>query len=119
MKVILGIPLNGKEEELRRHVSKVHKDLELLGFDVLNPLDIPFLQPFDWLDWSLRNQIILWNEAEALYLLEGWDDDNACSVLALVAEQRGCQVFVETYPQGHHRNALPNFKRKGGEHDWE
>ncbi len=118
MNILLAIPLGGDGQKVRANCERVQNELELLGFDVLNPLDIPFLEPFDWLDWSMRNSIMLWNEAEALYLMEGWDDDNACSILALIAEQCDVQIFVEKYSQDVHRNFTPLFKRKKlGEED--
>lgn len=89
--IYIAGPITGREDYIERFCeAQLH--LERQGFVVLNPADLPQdMSPEKYMPICLA----MLEQADAVYMLKGWETSKGASVEYLLAQYQGKQILYE------------------------
>lgn len=89
--IYIAGPITGHEDYIERFCeAQLH--LERQGFVVLNPADLPAGMPADR---YMPICLAMLEQADAVYMLRGWEDSNGAGIEYLLAEYQGKEILYE------------------------
>lgn len=89
--IYIAGPITGTEDYIERFCeAQLH--LERQGFIVLNPADLPEDMPEDR---YMPICLAMLEQADAVYMLRGWEDSNGAGIEYLLAEYQGKEILYE------------------------
>ncbi|MEC5319284.1 DUF4406 domain-containing protein [Brenneria populi subsp. brevivirga] len=108
--VFISGPMNGREDYNRDEFNFEAKELEKQGFIVLNPAILP-----DGLEHKhyMAMSLAMLEQADAIYLLEGWEKSTGATLEFDRAKQRGLLFMYQSTEV--FTAAVARFRRQKGE----
>lgn len=92
MKVYISGPMTGYENYNRPAFNKVADKLRSQGYDVLNPAEIGLGPDATWQDY-MREDIRMLTHADAIYLLDGWEQSRGATIEKQIADVLQIPIF--------------------------
>lgn len=89
--IYIAGPIKGRSDYIERFCA-AQLDLEASGWIVLNPADLPAGMPADR---YMPICLAMLQQADAVYMLQGWEGSDGAGIEYLLAEYQGKEVLYE------------------------
>lgn len=89
--IYIAGPIKGRADYIERFCA-AQLDLEASGWIVLNPADLPAGMPADR---YMPICLAMLQQADAVYMLQGWEGSDGAGIEYLLAEYQGKEVLYE------------------------
>ena len=95
MKIYLSGKISGTDlTHTRKRFSSVADKLQVLGYEVTNPLCNGLPETAPWEEYIAKDIINL-IDCEGIYMLQGWEDSQGARIEHAVAKEIGLKVMYE------------------------
>ncbi|HSW64957.1 MAG TPA: DUF4406 domain-containing protein [Dissulfurispiraceae bacterium] len=92
VKVYLSGPITGLEERSAGMFAAAQKEMEALGYEVVNPMLLAHNHNKSW-EWYMAIDILALLECDHICLLPGWDISRGARLEHAIAQLRGMDCF--------------------------
>ena len=90
--IFISGAMTGREDLNRKQFNKIEMQLRKNGHIVLNPAVLPDGMEYDAYIRICNSMI---NEADALYMMKGWQDSNGAKMEYMYANEKGKAILFE------------------------